>query len=155
MAAATAGHIRVIAIAVVRRGDALLVVEGFDAVKGSHYYRPLGGGVEPGERAAEALAREFREELGTGIANVRQLAVLENIFACDGRPGHEVVFLFEAELTDRSLYERDAIDAAEDDGGPLRVVWRSIDAFDARHRLVPEGLAAFLGRAGGNAGRAV
>lgn len=149
----TPTKIRVIAIAIVRRGDALLVFEGFDVVDRTHYYRPLGGGVEPGERAADALVREFQEELGTGLADVRQLAVLENFCECDGRALHEIVFVFEADLADRSLYERDVIDAFEDNGGAMRVVWRPIEAFNDQHRLVPDGLmsiarAAVTGSAG-------
>ena len=52
----------------VRRGDELLlmVVRSDDgAIKG---YRPLGGSIEFGERAADALKREFTEELGLAIA---------------------------------------------------------------------------------------
>lgn len=137
-------RIRVIAIAIVRRGDDLLVFEGFDEVKRDFYYRPLGGGVEPGERADEALAREMREELGTGIINVKHLAVLENLFECNGKAGHEIVFVFSCDLVDHSIYERDAIDAFEHSGDPMRVVWRNVNAFDATHRLVPEVLADLL-----------
>lgn len=137
-------RIRVIAIALVQRGDDLLVFESFDAVKRDFYYRPLGGGVEPGERAAEALAREMREELGTEILNVSQLAVLENLFECDGKPGHEVVFLFSCDLADRSIYERETIDCAEHDGSPMKVVWKSRHSFDSGHRLVPEMLLSLL-----------
>ena len=63
-------HIRVIAIGIFTRGTELLVFQGYDKVKGSFYYRPLGGGVEPGERAADALRREIREELGEEITEM-------------------------------------------------------------------------------------
>ncbi len=140
-------RIRVIAIAIVRRGPEILVFEGFDDVKQTFYYRPLGGGIEPGERAAEALGREFAEELHTAVVNVHQLAVLENLFECNGKAGHEVVFLFECELADRSLYERDVIQAFEHDGSPMRVVWRDVAGFDDTRRLVPEGIEAWIGSA--------
>ncbi|WP_072482389.1 NUDIX domain-containing protein [Amycolatopsis australiensis] len=55
--------IRPIVLGVIRRGDALLVFEGRDDVKGETCYRPLGGGIEHGERSEDALRREFREEL--------------------------------------------------------------------------------------------
>jgi ADP-ribose pyrophosphatase YjhB (NUDIX family) len=134
-------RIRVIAIALVRRNDDLLVFESFDTVKQDYYYRPLGGGVEPGERAADALAREMREELNTEIENVKQVAILENLFECDGKAGHEIVFVFSCDLLDRSIYERESIDAFEQSGDPMRVVWKSVSSFDLTHRLVPEVLA--------------
>lgn len=137
-------RIRAIAVAIVRRGDEILVFEGFDRIAGSYYYRPLGGGIEPGERAAEALAREFAEELQTEVTALRLRTVIENIFECDGRGGHEIVFAFECTLTDRSIYERDVIETTEADGTRLHVVWRSIDAFDDYHRLVPPALLPLL-----------
>jgi len=63
--------VRPVAIGVVRRGDQLLVVAVCDdagAIKG---WRPLGGTIELGERAAEALRREFVEELGEAITEPR------------------------------------------------------------------------------------
>jgi 8-oxo-dGTP pyrophosphatase MutT (NUDIX family) len=137
-------RIRVIAIAIVRRGNDLLVFEGFDEVKRNHYYRPLGGGVEPGEQAADAIAREMREEIGTEILNVKQLGVLENLFECNGNAGHEIVFVFACDLADRSLYERDVIETFEHDGAPMRVVWRDVQSFDTSHRLVPEPVMRLL-----------
>ena len=43
-----APFIRVIAICLFRHDDRILVFEGFDEVKGTHFYRPLGGGVDVG-----------------------------------------------------------------------------------------------------------
>lgn len=137
-------RIRVISIAIVRRRDDILVFEGFDGVKRDYYYRPLGGGVEPGELAADALVREMREELGTGVDNVRQLAIFENLFECNGKGGHEIVFVFSCDLADRSIYDRDVIETFEHDGAPMRVVWRNVKSFDATHRLVPESIIRLL-----------
>ena len=56
--------IRAISIGVVRRGEEVLVVAVRDdagAIKG---WRPLGGAIEFGERANEALNREIEEEVG-------------------------------------------------------------------------------------------
>ena len=51
-----------------------------------------------------------------------------------------------AMLADRSLYEKEALDAVEDDGeGPFKAYWRSLDSFaNGGDRLVPEGLLELL-----------
>ena len=140
--------IRVIAICLFTRGRQILVFEGFDAVKESHYYRPLGGGVEPGERAADALQREIREELGQAVAEIQLLDVLENIFTVDGRPGHEIVFVYHARFVDPTVYAQETLIAHEDNGDQLTVRWRDIDAFDGAHRLVPPELFGVIARSG-------
>src|SRR5438552_18856672 len=105
--------IRPIAVCVLRhpqRPGHLLLEEGYDRVKREHFFRPLGGGIEFGERAQEALAREMREELDAALTDVRLLGVLENRFTFEGTPGHEVVFVFAAAFADRSLYEKSIFD---------------------------------------------
>jgi len=101
-------NIRVIAIAVIsRRSDgALLVFDGYDSVKREHFHRPLGGGIEFGETGEVAVRRELREELGAELDEVALLGFLENLFTCDGRPGHQIVAVFSARLADTSLYAR-------------------------------------------------
>ena len=47
-----------------------------------------------GETAAEAVEREYAEELQADVAEVRLLAVTENIYDADGRRGHEIVHVF-------------------------------------------------------------
>ena len=139
------GIVRPIALCVIRRHGNLLVFEGYDTVKKDHFYRPLGGTIEFGERSSVTAAREMVEELNTEIRNVRWLGVLENIFTVHGQPGHEIVMLYEADFVDKTMYERSPIWGQEDDGSPIKAVWKPLDDFKAgRGRLVPEGLLAIL-----------
>ena len=139
------GIVRPIALCVVRRGGKLLVYEGYDNAKNDRFYRPLGGTIEFGERSSVTAAREMAEELNADVQNVRWLGVLENIFTVHGQPGHEIVMLYEADFVDEGMYERSPIWGQEDDGSPIKVVWKPLDDFKAgRGRLVPEGLLAIL-----------
>jgi 8-oxo-dGTP pyrophosphatase MutT (NUDIX family) len=131
--------IRPIALGLIRNGDRILVFEGQDEVKGETFYRPLGGGIEFGERAVDALHREFHEELAVELSDVTLLGVLENIFTVYGRAGHEIVYVFEASLADTSWYERDDLGAILDEGSP--VSWQPVNEFiSGRSILYPHGL---------------
>lgn len=83
-----------------------LATRGFDEVKNEEFFRPIGGGVHFQERAVDAVRREVREEIGSDIRDARLLEVHENIFTFRGEPGHEIMFIFQAELADASLYGR-------------------------------------------------
>lgn len=131
-------HIRVVALGLMRNGERVLVARGRDPVTGEVFHRPLGGGVEFGERAADALRREMREELGAEITEPRLIGVLENRFEYDGRPGHEIVFVFDAEFADRGWYEREPVMMEE---GWEAVQWTPVAEVI---RLVPEGLLDLL-----------
>lgn len=86
-------RIRPLAICVFRRGERILVAEGYDRVKGERFYRPLGGAIKFGEYAPVALVREIQEELGMGISGLRYLGTLENLFTYEGQQGHEIVLV--------------------------------------------------------------
>lgn len=138
------GRLRPIALAVIRDGGRILVFQGHDPRKGETFYRPLGGGIDFGERGADALRRELREELGVELAEVRYLGTLENIFEYDGRPGHEIVLVFEARFIDAKLYQRPWLDGQES-GGAFRAIWKDLDDFAVRGgRLYPTGLLALI-----------
>ena len=98
------GQIRHVAICVFRDRNRILVAPGYDDVKNERFFRPLGGAVEFGEAAEEALRREIREELGLEIQNVVRLGIVENRFEYRGQPGHEVVFVFNASFVDAGVY---------------------------------------------------
>ena len=101
MASVTGKRQVIKAMAVVRRprDGALLVSE---PVSGSDppFQRPLGGHVEFGEYALDTVRREFGEEIGQELTDVRLLGVLENIFTLDGIDRHEIVFVFDAQFAD-------------------------------------------------------
>jgi 8-oxo-dGTP pyrophosphatase MutT (NUDIX family) len=149
---AVMSRIRPIAIAVIaRRSDgALLVFDGYDSVKQELFHRPLGGGIEFGETAEAALRRELREEIGAELDDVALLGFLENLFTCDGKPGHEIIAVFSARLSDASLYARDEI-AINENGASGKARWVTRASFRSQHNphgppLYPDGLPALLDR---------
>lgn len=139
-----AGVIRPIAICVFRDGDKILVPQLYDPTAKETFYRPLGGAIEFGERSEDAVVREVREEIGAEITNLRYLGTIENLFTYDGRMGHEIVLVYEADLADRSLYGKEVIEGQEDDGMPLKAVWKPLGEFGSRSLLYPDGLMQLL-----------
>ncbi|MGG0654956.1 NUDIX hydrolase [Rummeliibacillus pycnus] len=139
------GHIRAIAICVFRKGDSILVSEGFDEVKREHYYRPIGGGIEYGETSSKAIKREVLEEIEANITNLNYLGTIENIFTYNGDLGHEVVFVYDAEFIDKSFYDKTSFLGQEDNGATFKLLWKPISDFtNNKFRLVPEELYHLL-----------
>ena len=133
-------------------GDRILVGPGYDSVKRQTFYGPLGGEVEFGERASEAAIREIREELGVELTELRLLGVLENIFTYEGEPGHEIVFIYDARLTDPALYEREELVGEESNGQRFVARWMPLETFaPGGPPLYPHGLYELL--SSGSAGR--
>ncbi len=128
---------RPLVLGIFRRGRLVLVGEGHDRVKGSSFYRPLGGQIEPGETAQQALVREMREELGDEIHSVRHLGELDNRFVFEGRPGWEQVQVLEAEFVAADAPRMGSVEA---EGWNLR--WVDPDGLDLP--LYPDGLAELL-----------
>lgn len=135
-------RIRPVALAVIRDGSRLLV-RRYTAPNGDHYYRPLGGAIEFGERAAQAVMREIVEEIEAEIEQVRHLTTVENIFERDGETGHQIEFLFEAQLVDRSLYGAELIHGMESSGKRIEAVWIDL-AQPLDGPLYPAGLQELL-----------
>ena len=136
--------IRPIAICVVRRGDEVLVFEARDESRALMFYRPLGGGIEFGERSDAAVRRELLEEIGAELRDLRLLTITENLFDLEGRASHEIVFIYEATFADKDLYERESFVIAEE-AETLTGSWRRLADFDmATAPLYPEGLLELL-----------
>lgn len=137
---------RPIAIAIIRRREEILVFAVPDEVKGVTGWRAPGGGIEFGERGEETVVREIREELGAELVDARYLGTVENIFTYLGRPGHEIVRVYEAEFADAALYSRERFDCVESNLAEITCVWRSLTDFRAGTPLYPNGVLDLLDR---------
>lgn len=137
--------VRAKAVAVIRSGDRVLVERGVDPATGDHFYRAIGGHIDFGERAAQTVVREWREEYGLTLADVRRLGVVENLFTYAGRPGHEVVFVFEGRVVEPDVYAREEFEGTDPDGRRHRALWLSLDELaDGNLLLSPAGLLELL-----------
>ncbi len=137
-------RIRPVALCLIQKDDAILVEECFDEVSGQTFFRPLGGGIELGEPAAEAVVRELQEEIGEKICGVRQAGIFENIFTFRGRLHHEVVFLFQAEFENPAAYEKLQFEVVENYGTSI-ASWQAVADFEQnKQTLLPKGVKDFL-----------
>lgn len=136
--------IRVIAICVFSDQGRILLAQGIDPSTGERFFRPLGGEVEFGERAADAVRREIREELALEIEAPNLTGVLENHFTYGGKASHEIVFVFDARFANPSVYASPEIPMVEAVwSGPA--IWKRLDELHVGPQPVyPEGLLALL-----------
>lgn len=139
-------NIRPIAICLFRHDGKILVFEGYDPRKDETFYRPLGGGIEFGERSVDTIRRELREEIGAEVRNLVYLGTLENIFTFDGKPGHEIVQVYDGVLSESGLYKQ-AVILGREVGveEPFRAMWKSLDEFGPGESILyPDGLLEML-----------
>ena len=135
--------IRNIAVGLPIKDGHVLALFGTDHTRGLDFLRAIGGGIEFGERAEEALRREFVEELGVELEAVELLGIRENIFMYEGEPGHEIAHIFAV-----SSFELDAVGLDTelhvlDEGSPVRWVPIS-DIRDGTQVLFPDGATELL-----------
>lgn len=115
--------IRPIAVAIVKNEGKVLAMKCYDHKKSETFYRLLGGGIDFAEKAKDTLIREFKEELGVDIKINSFLEVVENVFEFDGNKGHEICFVYEAELIDKKLYHQNKIQMIEPEYKDVLVIW--------------------------------
>lgn len=138
-------QIRPIALCIFCNNDRILVFEGYDKGKDEIFYRPLGGGIEFGERSEDAVRRELKEELNVDIADLKYLGQLENLFTFNGNSYHEVVLVYDGALTESGLYDQAMLLGKEANGDDIRAMWKSLREFDSgKLILYPHGLLELL-----------
>ena len=140
-------NIRNIAICLIEHEDKLFVAEGRDEVKGETFYRPLGGGIEFGELAADTAIREFQEELGAEIEIESYVHTFENLFTFNGEIGHQIVILLSARFVDQRFYtDKDYL--CDEEGVDFVAKWVDKSDFIERKRILyPDGLPELLANA--------
>ncbi|MDD2050690.1 NUDIX hydrolase [Pseudomonas putida] len=137
-------RIRALALCIFHHQGKILVNRFYDAESDQTLFRPLGGGIDFGERSVDAIAREVQEELNQSITDVRLLGTLESIFTYAGKPGHEIVQVYDARFSDTSLYQQPWLMGHESDGASFKAMWCDSSSFTAASPLVPEGLHDLL-----------
>ena len=139
-------RIRPISICLFRKDNKILVSECFDSIKQEYFCRPLGGGIEFGESSQEAMLREIDEEMALEVENLRLIKVIENIFVYEGKQGHEVVFVYDAEFVDQSWYEKEELTCYESSiKTKFTARWLSLAEIKNQNiRLVPDALESVL-----------
>ena len=136
--------IRALSIALIRNEDKIFVMECYDQTKNEIFYRPLGGGIEFHELGEATLKREFQEEMGAELKNIKYLTAFENLFTFDGAPGHEMILLFSAEFVDKTINLESEV-LCNEEGTPFTSKWIHVQEFvENRSILYPEGLREYL-----------
>jgi 8-oxo-dGTP pyrophosphatase MutT (NUDIX family) len=138
------GEIRVLALGLIRDGNRIFISEGYDPVKQQTFYRAMGGGVDFGETSIEALQREFQEEIQADLTNIKFLGCLENLFTFNGKPGHEILFVYQCDFADSKFYQLEQLVFAEGER-KKRGLWVEISRFKSGElNLVPEQFLEYI-----------
>ncbi len=120
------------------------MTEGYDSCKKETFFRPLGGAIEFGEHSRESVVREIREEMNAEIKDLTYVGMIENIFTYDGKPGHEIVLVYEANFVEFRLYELESV-KCKDNGDWLMAMWKPMADFQSGSAILyPEGLLDLL-----------
>jgi NUDIX domain len=141
-----ASQIGVKALGLHWRGRLLLAAEVYSDNGQLKGVRPLGGSIEFGETARDALKREFKEELGVEVIAHSDPIIMENLYIHEGSQGHEVVFIFDIFFPTGKLEFEESIEFQENNGSFCVARWYDIDKLDLIDglELFPRGLKSLL-----------
>ena len=123
-------NIQCVAHGLVLKGTKILVYKVEDKVKKKSFYRLIGGHIEFGESASNALKREFKEEIDEEIEIIQKIKVFENIFTYKGKDQHEFVSLFEVKFLNKNPYNKNIIIGQEGPHRTFEAKWIDISDFD-------------------------
>ncbi len=146
-------RIRVLALCVFRRDDQIFVAQGYDSAKDETFYRPIGGGIDFGERGSETVVREVWEEINAPVRDVRYLGTLESIFVYEGNSGHEICLIYDGAFTEdyRNIDEYTVEGTDDDEDGShvlFTATWKPLSFFrEGGAPLYPDGLLELLDEA--------
>jgi ADP-ribose pyrophosphatase YjhB (NUDIX family) len=125
--------------------DHVLLAEAHDPTKGERFYRLIGGGVDFGERAANAIVRAYLGEFRLHVEVLAPLGVVENLFEHEGQSGHEIVFEYVLRFAPGAgVATLEPVQTVEGET-PKMARWVPLaEVLAGLHRLTPHGFEARL-----------
>ncbi len=138
------GTIRVLALGLIRDGERIFISEGYDSVNQQTFYRALGGGVDFGETSRDSLRREFQEEIQAELTNIRYIGCLENLYVFNGKPGHEILQVYQCDFVDPMFYQMEELIFTEGKR-KKKALWVEINRFTSGELvIVPQQFLDYL-----------
>lgn len=123
-------------IGLAKHDNKLLVFEVLDDQGNLKGWCPIGGGIEFGEKAEDALIREINEELRCNVTITGKPIICENIFEHHGITGHEIIFAFPIKLNDQNIYSNTRFQIREERGSTHWVEWVPIELFEKSEAIL-------------------
>lgn len=123
-------------IGLAKHNSKLLVFEVLDDQGNLKGWCPIGGGIDFGEKAEDALIREINEELKCNVTITGKSIVCENIFEHHGSTGHEIIFAFPIKLSDQHIYSNTRFQIREERGSTHWVEWVPIEQFEKNEAIL-------------------
>lgn len=122
-------------LVVVNKGK-ILVSKALDG----SFIRPPGGHIEYLENSKTAVIRETKEEIRSGVKNLKLEKIIENLFYFKGKRGHDINFIYSGELTNKYLYKKEVV-LGNESGVLKKFYWVNIsDITHGKENLVPKGI---------------